>query len=122
MPPAGGELSKPWDWRPTDCDAEHNRSASTSWRARTGRAGRAPHIGRFVSASVDRAGGDRESVSGAPEGSFSKNPSVVLIVCAHEHISRFEAMRPRFNNPRCSKPPSAETSALRRSSCAATNR
>lgn len=95
MPSAGGELSKPWDWRPTDCAAEHNRSASTSWRARTGRAGRARHIGRFVSASVDRAGGDREPAA-PPRGAFRKT-LVSCSSCARMSTSRLRGHAPSFH-------------------------
>ena len=79
MSSAGGGLSKPWGGGRPTVPPNASRSASTRWRARAGRAGRGPHIGRFVSASVDRAGGDRESVSGAPEGSFSKKGSSISV-------------------------------------------
>lgn len=102
MSSPGGGLSKPWDWRPTDCGAEQNPSPCTSSPARTGRAGPARHVGSCQSRSAEP--GDREPA--APRrGAFRKMgpPSQCsrLRECLATRQGRGSTIRAR--TPRCGR-------------------
>ena len=76
MSSAGGGLSKPWDWRPTDCGAEQQPITVHELAVR------APGVLGLPDTSVrvrvdrrSRAIGSRRR----PEGSFSKNGSSISV-------------------------------------------
>ena len=98
MSSAGGDLQQAMGWRPTILDgaAEHNRSPSASSRARTGHAACPTHSVGSCQRRSTLNRGDRESVSGAPEGSFRKT-LVSCSSCARMSTSPSRPRAPRLH-------------------------